>query len=79
MPGDERRVRFLLNEEIRRPAQQVRTVKIFDRIENPWMADEIGESSKQEVRLVPQVAAKRPTCLTLEAFKPVAIAECLGV
>ena len=28
---------------------------------------------------MPQVAAKRPTCLTLEAFKAAAIAECLGV
>jgi len=39
------------------------------------MTDEIGEPSKQEVRLVPQVAAERPTCLTLEAFKATAIAD----
>ena len=60
-------------------AQDVWAVKVFDRIENPWMTDEIGEPSKQEVRLVPQVAAERPACLTLEAFKAAAIAECLGV
>jgi len=79
VPGDEGRIGFFLDKEVRRPAQQVRAVKVFDRIENSWMTDEIGESSKQEVRLVPQVAAKRPTCLTLEAFKAAAIAECLGV
>src|SRR5215813_7436526 len=43
------------------------------------MTDKIGEPSKQEMRLVPQVAAERPTCLTLEAFKAAAIAECLGI
>ena len=28
---------------------------------------------------MPQVAAERPTCVTLEAFKAAAIAECLGI
>ena len=75
MPGDEGRVCPLLDKEIRRPAQEVWAVKVFDRVENPWMTNEIGEPSKQEVRLVPQVAAERPTCLTLEAFKATAIAD----
>ena len=57
---------LLFVKEIRRPAEEVWAVKVFDRTENPWMADEIGEPSEQEMRLVPQVAAEWPACLMLE-------------
>jgi hypothetical protein len=66
------------DKEIRLPAQEVWAVKVLDRIESPRMPDEIGEPGKQEMRLVPQVTAKRPICLTLEAFEAAAIAERLG-
>ena len=78
MPGDEGRICLLLDKEIRRPAEEVWAVKVFDRIENPRMADEIGKLSKQKMRLMPQVAAERRTYLTLEAFETAAIAEGLG-
>src|ERR1700741_1377101 len=66
VPGDKGWVCLLLDKEIRRPAEKVWTVKVFDRVQNPGVADQIGEPSKQEMRLVPQVTAERPTCLALE-------------
>ena len=42
------------------------------------MADEICEPSKHQMRLVPEVAAERSTCLTLEAFELAAKAERLS-
>ena len=66
MPGHERRVTGLLDEEIRGPAQEVGAVEVFDRIEDLVIENQFVEPGEQQVRLV----AKRPLERSaLRAFK----------
>ena len=69
VPGDERRVARLLDEEVRGPAEEVRPVEILDRVEDALMTHEIGDPGEEEMRFVPQLALSGPPLVRSNASR----------
>ena len=70
MPGHERRIVGLLDEEVRGPAEQIRAVQILDGIDDAVVAHEVAEPREEQVRLVAQRPLERATVFRLERFEP---------
>jgi hypothetical protein len=49
VPRHEGRIVGLLDEEIRRPAEEVRAVEVFDRVHDLVVAHEVGEPGEEQV------------------------------
>ena len=74
VPGDEGRVVRLLDEEIGRPAEQVRPQQILHRVEDARMVDDLVGPAEQQMDLVAHVGMDRVAGLALIGLQPVAVA-----
>ena len=69
MPGHEAWAFGFLDEEVRRPAQQVRTEDRFDGIENLRVVHQFVDPGEQQMRLVAEIALQRFAGIRLMRFE----------
>jgi hypothetical protein len=70
VPRHEGRIGRLLDEEVGGPAQQIRAVKILDRVQDGAAPHELGEPGKQQVRFMAHIALERRAGAPLERLEP---------
>jgi len=69
MPGYEARILGLLDEKGTRPAQQIRSQQIFDRVQNARVENEVPEPREQQMRLVAQMSRQGSAGMLFMAFE----------
>src|SRR4051812_24004257 len=78
MPGHEARTVRLLDEEVRRPAQEIGAEDVLGRIDDLRMMHKLVDPGEKKMRLVPEIALQRLTGLALVLLQALAIMRDLG-
>src|SRR5262245_15932351 len=74
MPGDEARTLCFFDEEIRGPAEQVRTQDVLGGIEDAWVMHDLIDPGEKQVRLVPPIALQRSSRFSLVLLQALTVA-----